>query len=538
MYSIAVIDDEPLIRESIIKSIDWESMGCRIILEDSSVAQVMHTIEIQNIDILFLDINIPGVDGLTFAEELKEKHSLCKVIIISAYKQFEFIQKALKIGVEDYIAKPIKNDELVLVVKKTIQRIEEERVQQIEQERLLKENSSLHQYMKNTKELIENSVIRETVYGKMTVEKMNQTIPFLPQIMHCFCLIGIRCIFTEIEQMEKVKSKLLSYFNNKQYNEEYIIKGITIDRDIILCMGFNEGVTKQTQKIYCHQMIDLLRDQLPLENSNNCFWALSHIYNKNYSMKEAYDEIQSKINEQFFRLGGISSSAQDRVNNGEQAIAIIAELNLFYNAVIECFNSPSEKNMEEDIERLFLKIRDYSLGKVDIAKAIVIDVCVTIIRFYTEYNVDILEEQDVEKVFKEIKVVSQLDKAKDYVKELIVYCLEYKKECSSSPIVTKALQYISSHFSTDISLQSVADYIGINASYLSRLLKKETTQTFSEILSHERLHLAKNLLKDPRLRLNEIAFKIGYKDYAYFYQTFKKAYGITPMEYRNSKQRI
>lgn len=102
-----------------------------------------------------------------------------------------------------------------------------------------------------------------------------------------------------------------------------------------------------------------------------------------------------------------------------------------------------------------------------------------------------------------------------------------------SLIVTHALHYLENHYSKEISLTEVAEAVSVNPSYLSSLIKKETGKNFTDILIESRLEHAKTLLQNPCYRINEVAEHSGFKDYTYFYQTFKKHVGISPKEYRN-----
>ena len=82
-------------------------------------------------------------------------------------------------------------------------------------------------------------------------------------------------------------------------------------------------------------------------------------------------------------------------------------------------------------------------------------------------------------------------------------------------------------------LSEVAKVVSVNPSYLSSLIKKETGKNFIDIIIEARLEHAKKLLQNPCHRINEVADLSGFKDYAYFYQTFKKHVGLSPKEYRN-----
>lgn len=102
----------------------------------------------------------------------------------------------------------------------------------------------------------------------------------------------------------------------------------------------------------------------------------------------------------------------------------------------------------------------------------------------------------------------------------------------ASPLVRRAVAYLEQRFREDITLEDVSAKLMVNPSYLSRAIKKETGRGFVEILTEIRLGIAKQLLEQPDARVYTIAEQVGYKEYPYFYQVFKKHCGVSPKEYR------
>ena len=109
----------------------------------------------------------------------------------------------------------------------------------------------------------------------------------------------------------------------------------------------------------------------------------------------------------------------------------------------------------------------------------------------------------------------------------------YSNEASSF-IVNKALEYILEHYKEKLRLVDVADQVFVSQWHLSKLLNKHTGQNFSEALNKARIVRAKELLKDPSLRIYDIAEEVGFQDLAHFSRVFKKLEGISANEYRNT----
>lgn len=108
----------------------------------------------------------------------------------------------------------------------------------------------------------------------------------------------------------------------------------------------------------------------------------------------------------------------------------------------------------------------------------------------------------------------------------------------SSIYVQETLDYIAAHYQTpDISIGSIARHLGISEGHLSHIFKKETGQTLLGYLTRYRIEMAKVLLRDYRVKIYEVAEKVGYQDISYFSSIFKKIEGISPSEYQNSSRK-
>ena len=121
MYSILIIDDEPIIRRGIKTFIDFEKYKISDVYEAEDGNSAFKTFSEVLPDLVLLDINIPFKNGLTLAEEMKYLKSDVKIAIISGYDYFEYAQKALKIGVEDYILKPVSHSKYKDILTKKIE---------------------------------------------------------------------------------------------------------------------------------------------------------------------------------------------------------------------------------------------------------------------------------------------------------------------------------------------------------------------------------------------------------------------------------
>ncbi len=110
---------------------------------------------------------------------------------------------------------------------------------------------------------------------------------------------------------------------------------------------------------------------------------------------------------------------------------------------------------------------------------------------------------------------------------------EHSESASSSFIVKNALRYMEENYTQKLTLGEVAEKTYVSQWHLSKLLNRHTGQSFSDILNHVRIEHAKELLKDPALRIGDISEQVGFLDLAHFSRVFKKQEGVSANEYRN-----
>ena len=139
LYRIILVDDEEEVRKSIIRKIDWQSVGFTVVGDAENGEDALEKIENLEPDVVLTDIRMPYMDGLTLAEKIRQKYPSMKIVIFSGYDDFEYAKRAIKLNVTEYILKPVNVEELTAILKKIQASLDEE----IEQKRdvsLLREN--------------------------------------------------------------------------------------------------------------------------------------------------------------------------------------------------------------------------------------------------------------------------------------------------------------------------------------------------------------------------------------------------------------
>ncbi|NHN29038.1 helix-turn-helix domain-containing protein [Paenibacillus agricola] len=190
----------------------------------------------------------------------------------------------------------------------------------------------------------------------------------------------------------------------------------------------------------------------------------------------------------------------------------------------------------EETKRIIVIIGVYADGNITVARGLLAEVCLSAARYYYHVTGDELGMgKSNNQLLKEMNRLGSLKELSDYVTELVAQIcmkLEARKK-GYSLLVNKILKHIHEHFAEAVTLTSVSTFFDISPVYLSRLLRAETGENFVDILCKARIKAAKRLLEDPKCKVNEVGEKVGYNEYAYFYQVFKRMVGCSPKEYKN-----
>lgn len=124
---LLIADDEPLIRRGIQKLINLSEMGIEEVYEAENGEEAFRLFEEHRPEIVLLDINMPRLDGLSVAKKIKSLIPETKIAMITGYNYFDYAQKAIRIGVEDYILKPVSKQEISEIIVKLVHSYQEKK---------------------------------------------------------------------------------------------------------------------------------------------------------------------------------------------------------------------------------------------------------------------------------------------------------------------------------------------------------------------------------------------------------------------------
>ena len=179
MYKLMIADDEPLIRRGIKQLIDLSSLQIGEIHEASTGEEALKVFEEFKPEIVLMDINMPKIDGLSVAKKIKSINPDTKIAIITGYNYFDYAQTAIKIGVEDYILKPISKSDVSEIIVKLVSSLQKERKdKEIEKvlEKITTVDTQDNIVKNNYKEMIQNIIEESYTDSQFTLSVLSEKL--------------------------------------------------------------------------------------------------------------------------------------------------------------------------------------------------------------------------------------------------------------------------------------------------------------------------------------------------------------------------
>ncbi len=183
MFKIEVVEDERLEQEAICQMIENSEENWKIVATASSGPQALDMFEEADPDIILLDIHIPEIDGLEVLRQIKKKDPFKRVIIITAFDEFDFAHQAIKAKVDDFLLKPIRPQQLYEAVRSVSQTIKSSEEEELDEKRKLVLYEVVHKNYSKTRKALQNYI--DTLYqraGTDLIRVQSETQRFLSEL--------------------------------------------------------------------------------------------------------------------------------------------------------------------------------------------------------------------------------------------------------------------------------------------------------------------------------------------------------------------
>ena len=520
-YKVFFVEDEVIAREGIRDHVDWQANGFEFCGEAPDGEMALPLLRSIQPDVLITDIKMPFMDGLQLSKIVRERMPWVKIIILSGHDEFEYAQKAIHLGVTDYLLKPVTVQKLQNALQKLNTQLDQER---IEQNKL----KNLQAQVAESRAALRERLLFKLVIGAVSpVEAIEKGQSLGIDLSARFYLVMI------------LKVELVDRTEKYDYDEFQQLQGRIIELtkknpDIFLLKrdwGEMIMIMKGGTPEYLEEERDLLLEDIRQDVLETRYQLMVGV---GTTKKRIADICQSYVE----ALANIQN--REGVNRGElpQPIEHGELLKVDKSAVENYLRYGIKDAFDEFYDSYLFPLSETTLKSNLVKNYLFVDLILAVASLVHDLGgeVDrvILDLNSIEVTLSNIKTNEQL---RQQVYRILISALNFRdSQCNSQyrNLIHQAKEYLERNYAnSELSLNEVAMQVNLSASHFSVVFSQEMGQTFKEFLTELRINKARELLRMTTLRSAEIAYQVGYNDPHYFSSVFKKNTGFSPMEFRS-----
>lgn len=534
-YTVLVVDDEEEIREGIIRKIDWERYGFRIVGSAGNGSDALEIAENLQPDVVMTDIMMPFMDGLELGERIIRMNPEVKLLVFSGADEFEYAQKALRIQAVEYILKPIDAKEL----GETLTKIKETLDKEYEAKRNLE---TLREHYMESIPVIREQTMVALIEGRIAREQLEKKSGIAQLDLEAW---GYTVGLLELEPNQRKETtdmfpnhdEMLIPVTLKQIADEILPSYVKVttfyyddmvgavvnlyqEKDILKVIEGMDHVCKAMQKVYSVTV------------TGGIGTACKSAAELRYARKEAQTALSYRVafgSGQAIYLGDVEP----------KKTSVLQFQGSDETELMDAIKVGNEDEIERKVKSLFEKIRGQMLSNSQL-EVYFIEVKIAFMRLlqYYEIETERFDEIDSLHVIDEIGSLNEAEKWLTQMSLEISQMIEETRKNSRSMITMRAKEFMLENYGDEeLTVEKVSSILHVSPNYFSTLFKKEMQVSFISYLTEIRMKKAVEFLDMTDDKSYIIAEKVGYSDPNYFSHVFKKHFGVSPQKYRRRVDR-
>ncbi|MEO3946910.1 response regulator [Gorillibacterium sp. CAU 1737] len=500
MVTIVVVDDEERIRLGLAKLIEKAGEPYRVIGIFESGFELLEQLEELAPDLIITDIKMPKLSGLELIECVKQARPEASIAIVSGFSEFDYARQAIRLGVEEYLLKPVETEELNSLLDRVRMKLMKERSRQI-----TATDDYLRLLAMNAPDMLSESVQAEAL----------EALAGHPLFSHYYTVLVIRA------SVERIQERVRNWAKD-QRRECRVLSWKT--GELVLLLGIHPGDDVETIRSLTAGLLSILPANVHVRAGVSGLFADSH------SLHEAYQHAGNAVHHAWYAEGIRAFETADRLPKRlEDTHALHRLIDRDFRAALHTV----------DYERAETALKSWiqEAAKLRLPWSVVQEhssLLFTLIREErTERNLPIGAEELVEPV-----LPPSYSEWNEFQRALLHQVQEQfgllKDVQQDNWMIETVRTYIHEHYKEELELGKLAEIVYLTPSYLSKLFRMKTGETITDLIISLRMEEAKRLLvSELALKTYEVGERVGYADPAYFNKVFKKVVGITPKEYRD-----
>lgn len=483
MNTLLIVEDEKLIRQGIKTMVQRCGVPIDNIIECANGEAALEILRMQQVDVMFTDIRMPKMDGIALVKAMQTLPHIPLTVAVSGYDDFSYAVEMLRMGVREYILKPVDRVKVKEVLEKLNKEIDAGKESAMQDRNIGRQQLKYAILNENLTETEQELIIKQ--YGDY------------------FAANGYLVICTNNTSREPVMANELPYIylSDVNGNELYIT-----DAKYFSILANNE-LTKR-------------------------FVGVSALHQGMEDIREAYNEALSARKEAFY-LGKTVVRYEEMISHKGTSLKLEEAVS---GQIVQMLGTDKYEDAIKQLNRIF---KNASLGGYEAA-----DIERGMSRLFDEvqdtYANVLKTEKDEVKKFYEIYGYDNLAAYEaDVVEWLSTFCDNLNSrfdDYKNKQKIQQAVTFIRENYDKDLNMAVVSNHISMNYSLFSYVFKQYTGSNFVNFLKEIRIEEAKRLLEETDMKIIDISGKVGYENEKHFMKTFKAACGVSPTEYRKNMQ--
>lgn len=490
MYQVMIVDDEEPVLDSFAFILNNNTTDFELCAKARSGTEAVRLINEQSPDLVFMDIQMPGINGIDAIKQVRNKFPKIVFILATAYERFDIAQKAIPLGVFSYIVKPVSRKTLLdelLKVKIHLDGLRKQDLRRLEDTQLLKKTKD-----EETKRFLCSLIWRDQ--DEESWKKFLSLFSINSDRGAIYLIEAAGDISEDIKiaNYEKIRDKIQFKF--------FCLSTVVAGRMLVF---FPEESSLQKLDYYLQDIIKDLSPYLFVQGKG----SVHPLVSLHSSFLEA------------FRPFAAASEKEESYSSGRDKAKFVCD------CILDTKNTKAEEIFENYWQGIFNKsIFSVALGKMVVLFSLVLNKIDRQILISSNFNIDPAEE---------IMVLNSIEEWRSWSSQILSSLrkhLQLSENQSYPRPLTTAIVYIRENYQAPIKLSMVAKASNVTDSYLSRLFTEYLGTNFTDYINRFRLNKAMILLEEKNHFIKEIAYLVGYQDPNYFSRIFRRHMGISPSD--------
>lgn len=532
MYSVFLAEDEIVIRDGLKKSFPWEQYGFVYSGDAEDGELALPAIRQIRPDVLITDIKMPFMDGIELSKLVKKELPSTRIIVISGFDDFKYAQEAIRIGIDQYLLKPITKDKLAEVMTEAKKKLDEEHEKDFYLEQFAQENQEYEQFAKNRffDQLITGTMSVSDVYEKSKELNLDFDASRYNLILLNLTLINASNLAMYSKSMTHLADQLIQYFN---CCPEYIAFQRDANNIAVVVKGDEGSIDNLT-----NTCIDNIARRCEMHKDTvNWYVAAGQVISRFSEFAESCELANKKLSCRYVRplehvitddeMSEVRAQNMDTDTASVDNVLVLKFLETARTDEVSNFMSNLLHGNVSNALKSNLFCRYFAMTMY---------ICVADYLRIIKADETLVLPEDIRTQIEQVNDSNVIALVENMIKSAI----DARDGASNKKFkdqLALAMEFVDSNYAdAGLNLNEVAQKVNISPSYLSAMFSKETDTTFVEYVTAKRMDKACELLKTTGEKTAAIAELVGYKDSHYFSFIFKKTYGVSPKEYRAREQ--